>query len=126
MFQECWKPQASERPLFEEVLSILDELSKSSFVRTPHESFHSMQNDWRVEIETMFEELKSKEKVDKFLRLLFIQLEYKYILSCRDIDVFYLFQWFFVYFFKNKDFMDRIYSKTVELNLIIKHYYLWH
>ena len=60
---ECWKPQATERPLFEEILSLLDELSKSSFVRTPHESFQSMQNDWRIEIETMFEELKAKEQV---------------------------------------------------------------
>lgn len=29
----------------------------------PQESFHSMQDDWRVEIQEMFDELRTKEKV---------------------------------------------------------------
>lgn len=29
----------------------------------PQESFHSMQEDWRVEIQEMFDELRTKEKV---------------------------------------------------------------
>ncbi|ESN99148.1 hypothetical protein HELRODRAFT_66475, partial [Helobdella robusta] len=61
LLEKCWEPVAHERPSFSEVLCMLDELSLSSFVRTPHESFHSLQNDWKQEIETMFEELKSKE-----------------------------------------------------------------
>lgn len=29
----------------------------------PQDSFHSMQDDWRVEIQEMFDELRTKEKV---------------------------------------------------------------
>lgn len=31
----------------------------------PQESFHSMQDDWRVEIQEMFDELRTKEKVQE-------------------------------------------------------------
>lgn len=29
----------------------------------PQESFHSMQDDWKLEIQQMFDELRTKEKV---------------------------------------------------------------
>lgn len=70
---ECWNPEPHERPLFAEILEMLDEIGLSSFVQTPHESFHVMQEDWRHEIETMFEELRSREQVrcrsDDFLAM---------------------------------------------------------
>lgn len=31
----------------------------------PQDSFHSMQDDWRVEIQEMFDELRTKEKVEE-------------------------------------------------------------
>lgn len=31
----------------------------------PQDSFHSMQDDWRVEIQEMFDELRTKEKVEQ-------------------------------------------------------------
>jgi len=51
------------RPSFNEVIEMLHEIKQSSFVKTPYESFHTMQNDWKSEIECMFEELRSKEQV---------------------------------------------------------------
>ena len=60
---ECWHPLPHERPTFHEILEMLDDIAASSFVRTPHESFHTLQEDWRHEIESMFEELRSKEQV---------------------------------------------------------------
>jgi len=44
-------------------LSLLDEISKSEFVTTTHESFREIQEDWHREIEEMFDELRTKEKV---------------------------------------------------------------
>lgn len=31
----------------------------------PQESFHSMQDDWKLEIQQMFDELRTKEKVSE-------------------------------------------------------------
>jgi hypothetical protein len=33
---------------------------------TPQDSFHSLQEDWRLEIEEMFDELRIREKVTMF------------------------------------------------------------
>ena len=49
--------------MFHEILDTLDEIACSSFVNTPEGSFHTMQEDWKVEIQVMFDELRSKEKV---------------------------------------------------------------
>jgi len=38
-------------------------IAQSSFVDTPNVSFHVLQDDWRNEIELMFEELRSREQV---------------------------------------------------------------
>jgi hypothetical protein len=61
------------RPAFSEVLELLQEIKQSSFVKTPYESFRTMQNDWKSEIECMFEELRSKEQV-RVCKLLFFKL----------------------------------------------------
>ena len=41
----------------------LDEIARSPFAQTPHESFHMMQEDWKMEIEAMFDDIRVKEKV---------------------------------------------------------------
>lgn len=69
----CWNPEPHERPTFAEILETLDEIKMSSFVNTPQDSFHTMQEDWRLEIEQMFDELRLKEKVST-LNLLIITL----------------------------------------------------
>ena len=59
----CWHPEPHERPTFHDVLDSLAVIAGSPFVQTPHESFHTMQDNWRLEIESMFDELRSKEQV---------------------------------------------------------------
>ena len=60
---ECWNPDPPARPVFSTVLDSLQLIAESSFVETPNLSFHVLQDDWRNEIEFMFEELRSKEQV---------------------------------------------------------------
>jgi len=60
---ECWNPEPHARPVFSTVLENLQLIAQSSFVETPSLSFHVLQDDWRSEIELMFEELRSKEQV---------------------------------------------------------------
>lgn len=35
----------------------------------PLESFHSLQEDWRLEIQQMFDELRAKEKVECLVKV---------------------------------------------------------
>lgn len=51
------------RPGFEEILVSLDNIMHSAFTQTPHESFHTMQDNWRIEIEEVLNGLRMKEKV---------------------------------------------------------------
>lgn len=41
----------------------LKDISESPFINTPQDSFHIMQQDWKEEIQEMFDELRVKEKV---------------------------------------------------------------
>lgn len=61
-FVGCWASDSHGRPGFIEILDLLDEV-RSSFAATPHESFHTMQEDWRLEIEEVLHGLRMKEKV---------------------------------------------------------------
>lgn len=63
----CWNPVAQSRPGFKEIIESLEEIALSPFVRTPHESFQSMQKDWHSEIEEMFRQLREKENVSRHL-----------------------------------------------------------
>jgi hypothetical protein len=51
------------RPSFAEILEALDKIMHSTFTKTPHESFHTMQDNWRVEIEDVLTGLRKKETV---------------------------------------------------------------
>lgn len=62
LLQNCWNSDPKMRPTFRVVLAQLLNVQASSFMTTPHDSFHTLQNDWRREIEQMFDELKSKEQ----------------------------------------------------------------
>lgn len=61
-FVDCWASDSHGRPGFNEILIALDEV-RSAFAATPHESFHTMQEDWRLEIEQVLHGLRMKEKV---------------------------------------------------------------
>ena len=58
----CWASDSHGRPGFAEILIALEEV-RSAFAATPHESFHTMQEDWRLEIEQVLHGLRMKEKV---------------------------------------------------------------
>ncbi|VDI66407.1 mitogen-activated protein kinase kinase kinase 11-like [Mytilus galloprovincialis] len=62
LMSDCWHQESHERPTFQEILSRLADIAASPFMTTPQESFQTMQEDWRLEIEAMFDELRSKEK----------------------------------------------------------------
>ncbi|XP_061717785.1 mitogen-activated protein kinase kinase kinase 11 isoform X2 [Cydia pomonella] len=62
LMQACWDSSPRSRPLFPEILIQLEHIRQSEFTRAPHESFHTMQEDWRVEIEEVLRELRRKEK----------------------------------------------------------------
>ncbi|XP_011504938.1 PREDICTED: uncharacterized protein LOC105367820 isoform X3 [Ceratosolen solmsi marchali] len=61
LMEACWASDSHGRPGFVEILIALDEV-RSAFAATPHESFHTMQEDWRLEIEQVLHGLRMKEK----------------------------------------------------------------
>ncbi|KAJ8405865.1 hypothetical protein AAFF_G00313020 [Aldrovandia affinis] len=62
LLEECWSSNPHSRPLFGSILSRLLAIEQSAMFQMPVESFHSLQEDWRLEIQQMFDELRSKEK----------------------------------------------------------------
>ncbi|XP_065348084.1 uncharacterized protein slpr isoform X5 [Cloeon dipterum] len=61
LMEDCWAPDPHLRPSFEEILNALDGIVHSTFTKTPHESFHTMQDNWRIEIEDVLGGLRKKE-----------------------------------------------------------------
>lgn len=61
LIHACWHTDPHKRLTFEQIIERLTEISNSSFATTPIESFCSMQNDWKFEIEEMFNEFKNRE-----------------------------------------------------------------
>ncbi|XP_063894450.1 mitogen-activated protein kinase kinase kinase 11 isoform X3 [Helicoverpa armigera] len=62
LMEACWRSNPRERPLFPEILEQLERIRQSEFTRAPHESFHTMQDGWRLEIEEVLRDLRRKEK----------------------------------------------------------------
>ncbi|KAL0878763.1 hypothetical protein ABMA27_003800 [Loxostege sticticalis] len=62
LMEACWHSNPRERPLFPEILEQLERIRQSEFTRAPHESFHTMQDGWRLEIEEVLRDLRRKEK----------------------------------------------------------------
>ncbi|XP_023669566.2 mitogen-activated protein kinase kinase kinase 10 isoform X1 [Paramormyrops kingsleyae] len=62
LLEECWSPVPHSRPSFSSILSQLQAIEQSAMFQMPLESFHSLQEDWRLEIQQMFDELRAKEK----------------------------------------------------------------
>jgi len=63
LFIECWEQDPHIRPSFASILEQLTAIEEAVMATMPQDSFHSMQEDWRVEIQEMFDELRTKEKV---------------------------------------------------------------
>ncbi|KAJ3612791.1 hypothetical protein NHX12_019049 [Muraenolepis orangiensis] len=62
LMEECWSPDPHARPSFSSVLDQLTAIEESGFFEMLAESFHSLQDDWKVEIQEMFDQLRTKEK----------------------------------------------------------------
>ncbi|KAJ8044424.1 Mitogen-activated protein kinase kinase kinase 10 [Holothuria leucospilota] len=58
----CWNCDPHQRPTFSDILDTLKVIIASSFIETPSESFHTMQENWRQEIEEVYDELRLKER----------------------------------------------------------------
>uniref|UniRef100_A0A673FVZ8 mitogen-activated protein kinase kinase kinase n=1 Tax=Sinocyclocheilus rhinocerous TaxID=307959 RepID=A0A673FVZ8_9TELE len=59
---KCWEQDPHIRPSFASILEQLTAIEEAVMATMPQDSFHSMQEDWRVEIQEMFDELRTKEK----------------------------------------------------------------
>ncbi|KAL6488126.1 hypothetical protein MHYP_G00047520 [Metynnis hypsauchen] len=58
----CWSADPHSRPPFSTILDQLTSIEESGFFEMPAESFHSLQDDWKLEIQEMFDQLRAKEK----------------------------------------------------------------
>ncbi|XP_050433965.1 mitogen-activated protein kinase kinase kinase 10 isoform X2 [Adelges cooleyi] len=62
LMEACWDSDSHRRPCFEDILKSLDDIVHSAFTQAPHESFHTLQDVWKVEIEEVLNDLRMKEK----------------------------------------------------------------
>ncbi|CAL8274184.1 unnamed protein product [Merluccius merluccius] len=62
LMEECWSPDPHARPSFSCILDQLTAIEESGFFEMLAASFHSLQDDWKVEIQEMFDQLRTKEK----------------------------------------------------------------
>lgn len=67
---DCWNTDPHSRPSFANILNKLTNIEESGFFEMPKESFHSLQEDWKIEIQEMFDQLRAKEKVIRWELLL--------------------------------------------------------
>ncbi|XP_072919950.1 mitogen-activated protein kinase kinase kinase 10 [Hemitrygon akajei] len=62
LMEDCWSSDAHSRPSFRDIVSQLVAIEQSTLFEMPLDSFHLLQEDWKLEIEQMFDELRTKEK----------------------------------------------------------------
>ncbi|KAJ8411920.1 hypothetical protein AAFF_G00155580 [Aldrovandia affinis] len=62
LMEDCWNSDPHTRPVFTSILDQLTAIEESGFFEMPAESFHSLQDDWKLEVQEMFDQLRAKEK----------------------------------------------------------------
>ncbi|KAM5235036.1 mitogen-activated protein kinase kinase kinase 21 [Ctenodactylus gundi] len=62
LMKECWEQDPHVRPPFSLILRQLAAIEDAVTTDLPPESFHSLQDDWRLEIQRMFQELRTREE----------------------------------------------------------------
>ncbi|KRY85643.1 Mitogen-activated protein kinase kinase kinase 9 [Trichinella pseudospiralis] len=60
MMEDCWNVEPRRRPTFKQLIVRLERL-RENFSLLEQESFHSMQEDWKQEIQLLFHDLKNME-----------------------------------------------------------------
>lgn len=88
---ECWSPNPHSRPSFTSILQRLLAIEQSAMFQMPLESFHSLQEDWRLEIQQMFDELRAKEKVKKTIQCILLVLQFMFVFNFFFFFSFFLF-----------------------------------
>uniref|UniRef100_A0A8D0LC26 Mitogen-activated protein kinase kinase kinase n=1 Tax=Sphenodon punctatus TaxID=8508 RepID=A0A8D0LC26_SPHPU len=87
LLEECWNPDPHARPPFGSILQCLVVIEQSAMFQMPLESFHSLQQDWKVEIADMFHDLRGtgelRSREEELLRLRRREQE----LAEREIDI---------------------------------------
>ena len=63
LIEACWAPAAEARPSFAQLIERIDRIEQSGELELFAQGFLSLQTDWRLEIEAMFSDLRSKEDV---------------------------------------------------------------
>jgi len=59
LMEDCWRFDSHERPTFQSIIHRLDEVAHSNSI--PDESFHMLQDDWRLEISNRMQEIRVRE-----------------------------------------------------------------
>ncbi|XP_038620532.1 mitogen-activated protein kinase kinase kinase 11 [Tachyglossus aculeatus] len=62
LMADCWAQDPHRRPDFASILQQLSALEAQVLREMPRDSFHSMQDGWKREIQGLFDELRAKEK----------------------------------------------------------------
>ncbi|XP_041738014.2 mitogen-activated protein kinase kinase kinase 21-like [Coregonus clupeaformis] len=89
LMEECWEQDPHIRPSFASILEQLTAIEEAVMATMPQDSFHSMQENWRVEIQEMFDELRTKEKElrwreDELTRVALQQKSHEELLKRRE------------------------------------------
>jgi len=62
LLQQCWSKEPHMRPSFATIISKLQTLAESDFVEIPISMFSDMQENWKVEVKSIIEDLRVKEQ----------------------------------------------------------------
>jgi hypothetical protein len=92
LIHACWHTDPYKRLSFEQIMECLIEISNSPFATTPNESFWTMQQDWKTEIQEMFTEIKNREnelrsREEELERISMRQQAYESLLRQREKEL---------------------------------------
>ncbi|XP_059086639.1 mitogen-activated protein kinase kinase kinase 9-like isoform X3 [Tigriopus californicus] len=62
LLEACWKYETYERPSFQGILKLLDDITQSNFKEMPDANFYTLQDDWKIEIEEILIDIREREK----------------------------------------------------------------
>ncbi|KAK3749501.1 hypothetical protein QZH41_013481, partial [Actinostola sp. cb2023] len=92
LMNDCWHQDPHKRPSFKTILQDLEEISDSNIMTDQNDSFRSMQEGWKTEIEQIFDELRLKERElssreDELHKLQMVQEVHAHALKKREEEL---------------------------------------